>query len=70
MGTYHNQWATNWIHPLLDIRSMGYKEQTLFTNIFKCVSIFRPDILIRLEKNETLFGRIRIKSGRLSIGND
>ena len=47
-GANPNQWALDWIHPLLYIRTMGQKEQTLITNIFDRASIFRPGLLNRL----------------------
>ncbi len=52
-GANHNQWAQDWIHPLLYIRTIGQKEQTVITNKFDRVSIFRPGMLIRLVGNDT-----------------
>ncbi len=57
-GANQNQWAKDWIHPLLYIRTIGQKEQTLITNKFDRVSIFRPGMLIRLVGNYTWFERI------------
>ena len=57
-GANHNQWAKDWIHPLLYIRTIGQKEQTVITNKFERVSIFRPGMLIRLVGNYTWFERI------------
>ena len=57
-GANHNQWAKDWIHPLLYIRTIGQKEQTVVKNKFNRVSIFRPGMLIRLVHNETWFERI------------
>ena len=57
-GANHNQWAHDWIPPLLYIRTIGQKEQTVITNKFERVSIFRPGMLIRLVGNYTWFERI------------
>ena len=57
-GANHNQWAKDWIHPLLYIRTIGQKEQTVIKNKFDRVSIFRPGMLIRLVDNETWIERI------------
>ena len=57
-GANHNQWAQDWIHPLLYIRTIGQKEQTVIKNKFDKVSIFRPGMLIRLIDNETWIDRI------------
>ncbi len=62
-GANHNQWAKDWIHPLLYIRTIGQKEQTLIKNIFDRVSIFRPGMLIRLVDNETWIERIMKSKG-------
>ncbi len=62
-GANHNQWAKDWIHPLLYIRTMGQKEQTLIKNTFDSVSIFRPGMLIRLVDNETWIERIMKSKG-------
>ena len=57
-GANYNQWAHDWIPPLLYIRTIGQKEQTVITNKFERVSIFRPGMLIRLVGNYTWFERI------------
>ena len=62
-GANHNQWAKDWIHPLLYIRTIGQKEQTVITNKFDRVSIFRPGMLIRLVDNETWIERIMKSKG-------
>jgi len=62
-GANHNQWAKDWIHPLLYIRTIGQKEQTVIKNKFDRVSIFRPGMLIRLVDNETWIERIMKSQG-------
>ena len=62
-GANHNQWAKDWIHPLLYIRTIGQKEQTVIKNKFNRVSIFRPGMLIRLVHNETWIERIMKEKG-------
>ncbi len=62
-GANHNQWAKDWIHPLLYIRTIGQKEQALIKNIFDRVSIFRPGMLIRLVDNESWVERIMKSKG-------
>ena len=47
-GANHEQWAVDWVHPLLYVRIIGMKEQTVIQNEFKKVSIFRPGMLIRM----------------------
>ena len=68
-GANHNQWAKDWIHPLLYIRTIGQKEQTVIKNQFDRVSIFRPGMLIRLMDNESWVERI-IKSKGLGLRVD
>ena len=62
-GANHNQWAKDWIHPLLYIRTIGQKEQTVIKNKFDRVSIFRPGMLIRLLDKETWIERIMASKG-------
>ncbi len=58
-GANHNVWATNWIHPLLYMKTMGQKEQTVISDYsFNTVSIFKPGMLIRFPANKNLFERI------------
>ena len=58
-GANHEIWATNWIHPLLYMKTMGRKEQTIISNFsFNTVSIFKPGMLIRFPENKTFFERI------------
>jgi len=55
-GANHKIWAKNWIHPLLYVKTMGQKEQTIISQFsFNAVSIFKPGILIRLQGKETWF---------------
>ena len=55
-GANHTTWAKDWIHPLLYMRTMGQKEQTILSNFsFKHVSIFKPGMLIRLQGKQTWF---------------
>ena len=68
-GANHNQWAKDWIHPLLYIRTIGQKEQSVIINKFDRVSIFRPGILVRLMDNESWVERI-IKSKGLGLRVD
>ena len=62
-GANHNQWAKDWIHPLLYIRTIGQKEQTIINNTFDRISIFKPGMLIRLMDNETWIERIMKSKG-------
>ena len=53
-GANHKIWATNWIHPLLYMKTIGQKEQTIISNFsFNSVSIFKPGMLIRLQGKQT-----------------
>ena len=55
-GANHKIWATNWIHPLLYMKTIGQKEQTIISNFsFNSVSIFKPGMLIRLQGKQTRF---------------
>ena len=55
-GANHTAWAKDWIHPLLYMRTMGQKEQTILSNFsFNHVSIFKPGMLIRLQGKQTWF---------------
>ena len=55
-GANHKIWATNWIHPLLYMKTIGQKEQTIISNFsFNSVSIFKPGMLIRLRGKQTWF---------------
>ena len=56
IGANHTTWAKDWIHPLLYMRTMGQKEQTILSNFsFNHVSIFKPGMLIRLQGKQTWF---------------
>jgi len=58
-GANHDIWATNWIHPLLYMKTMGQKEQTIISDYtFNTASIFKPGMLIRFPENKTFFERI------------
>ena len=53
-GANHKIWAKDWIHPLLYMRTMGEKEQTILSNFsINHVSIFKPGMLIRLQGKPT-----------------
>ena len=53
-GANHKIWAKDWIHPLLYMKTIGQKEQTIISNFsFNCVSIFKPGMLIRLRGKQT-----------------
>ena len=53
-GANHKIWAKDWIHPLLYIKTLGQKEQTIISNFsFNSVSIFKPGMLIRLRGKQT-----------------
>tara|TARA_B100001750_G_scaffold96413_1_gene76197 strand:+ start:354 stop:1025 length:672 start_codon:yes stop_codon:yes gene_type:complete len=55
-GANHKIWAKEWIHPLLYLKTIGQKEQTIISKFsFNSVSIFRPGMLIRLQENQTWF---------------
>ena len=58
-GANHEIWATNWIHPLLYMKTMGQKEQTIISDYsFNTVSIFKPGMLIRFPEKKHFFERI------------
>ena len=55
-GANHKIWAKDWIHPLLYMRTIGEKEQTIISDhSFDSVSIFKPGMLIRLQSERTWF---------------
>ena len=55
-GANHEIWAKDWIHPLLYMKTIGQKEQTIISNFsFNSVSIFKPGMLIRLQGKQTRF---------------
>ena len=63
-GANHKRWAVEWIHPLLYIKTMGQKEQTIVSDFhFKYVSIFKPGMLVRLQDKEPWFEKIFKKTG-------
>ena len=61
MGANPNQWANDWIHPLLYIRTMGVKENSLLNNYFDTISIFRPGMLIRSADRISFLDKLLIK---------
>ena len=55
-GANHRIWAKDWIQPLLYMKTIGQKEQTIISNFsFNSVSIFKPGMLIRLQGKESWF---------------
>ena len=63
-GANHKKWATHWIHPLLYIKTMGQKEQTIVSDYsFDYVAVFKPGMLIRLQDTGKLFDNILKKTG-------
>ena len=55
-GANHKIWAKDWIHPLLYMKTIGQKEQTIISKFsFNSVSIFKPGMLIRLRGKQTWF---------------
>tara|TARA_Y100000590_G_scaffold448467_1_gene585174 strand:- start:938 stop:1609 length:672 start_codon:yes stop_codon:yes gene_type:complete len=53
-GANHRIWTNDWIHPLLYMKTIGQKEQTIISNyFFKSVSVFKPGMLIRLQGKQT-----------------
>jgi len=55
-GANYKIWAKDWIHPLLYMKTIGQKEQTIISNFsFNKVSIFKPGMLIRLMGKQTWF---------------
>ena len=47
-GANADQWAPEWIHPLLYTKTIGQKEETVRKHFsFKHVTLFRPGMLIR-----------------------
>lgn len=53
-GVDENIWAKEWIHPLFYMKTMGKKEQTVLSDdTFQNISIFKPGMLLRLQKKQT-----------------
>jgi hypothetical protein len=53
-GADADTWAKEWIHPLFYVKTMGQKEQTILLEYtFENVSIFKPGMLLRLQKKQT-----------------
>ncbi len=58
-GANYKAWAKNWIHPLLYIKTMGEKEQTIISDFkFKFSTIFKPGLLDRRPDNRSKFSFI------------
>ena len=68
-GANHKIWAKDWIHPLLYMKTIGQKEQTIISNFsFNSVSIFKPGMLIRLQDKQTRFEKfIELKGFGLRV---
>ena len=68
-GANHNLWARKWIHPLFYSKTMGEKEQTILSNYsFKYTSIFKPGMLIRHMKKNSIYDKIlKITGTGLSV---
>ena len=63
-GANHKIWATNWIHPLLYMKTMGQKEQTIISNYaFNTVSVFKPGMLIRFPEKKNFFEKLAESNG-------
>ena len=63
-GVNHKLWAKDWIHPLLYIKTIGQKEQTIISNFsFNRVSIFKPGMLIRLQGEQTWLEQLSESKG-------
>ena len=63
-GANHKLWAKDWIHPLLYIKTIGQKEQTIISNFsFNRVSIFKPGMLIRLQGEQTWLEQLSESKG-------
>lgn len=55
-GANHKVWARNWIHPLLYIKTMGQKEQTIVSDFkFNFSTIFKPGFLMRRPNKKSNF---------------
>jgi|GEM_PF-471824 len=63
VGANYKQWSQDWIQPLLYVKTIGQKEQTLIKTLFYRVSIFRPGMLIRQLDKSTLIESILKSSG-------
>ena len=57
-GANADQWAPDWIHPLLYTKTIGQKEETVRKHFsFKHVTLFRPGMLIRAYDKDSSFHR-------------
>ena len=57
-GANADQWAPEWLHPLLYAKTIGQKEETVTKHFsFQHVSIFRPGMLIRDYNKDSSFHR-------------
>ena len=68
-GANHKLWAKKWLHPLFYSKTMGEKEQTILSNhSFKYTSIFKPGMLIRHMKKNSIYDKIlKITGTGLSV---
>ena len=68
-GANHSLWAKKWIHPLFYSKTMGQKEQTVLSNhFFTYTSIFKPGMLIRHMKKNSIYDKIlKITGTGLSV---
>jgi hypothetical protein len=63
-GANSNQKSVDWFQPLLYIKTIGQKEQTVIENYkFKRVSIFRPGMLIRSINQDSFKSNLKEASG-------
>ena len=68
-GVDHTIWAPIWIHPLLYMKTMSQKEQTILSNNnFNYISIFKPGMLSRLRgKSSTIENFLQSKALKLRV---
>ena len=63
-GANYKQISVDWFHPLLYIKTIGQKEQTVIANYkFKRVSIFRPGMLVRSIDQNSIAANLKEASG-------
>ena len=52
-GANSDVWASKWIHPLLYMKTMGEKENTIVSDFsFKTSMVFKPGLLLRNPENK------------------
>ena len=67
-GANPNKWGPEFVHPLLYLKTMGEKEQTITSDFsFNSVSIFRPGFLNRSSNNNPKLIDKLIKSFSLPV---